>query len=109
MTRDVYFVSCCLVVDDHRLNNHENVQELRSNDLGREYGVAVLEYDGDSVVSDVPLSLHVLLVFLRVRQERRHVEHDLSAFVILVDRLDACCIVLDVQTAAKSSFLLIDN
>lgn len=81
-----YFISFRLIIDDHWLNNHENVYAGGGKALGREDGLAVLENDGYTVVSDEPLSLNEMSAFLQVRQKRRHVEHDLRAFVRLVDR-----------------------
>lgn len=75
------------------------MQEVRRNHIGTERGVLFLEYYGDNVVADVSFPLQLLRIVVRVWEQRRHVEHNLSFLKHLVDCRVAGVSVLDVQTA----------
>ena len=51
-------------------------------------------------LTDVPLPLQLLGIILRIREKRRHMEHDFAVAERLVQRLDARLAKLRVQTSA---------
>lgn len=79
------------------------MEEVRSDHVGGEGGVALLEDDGHDVVADVPLALQLLRVVLRVGQQRGHVEHDLLLAEHFVDALFARLPVQGIQAALESA------
>ena len=87
------------------LDEDEGVEEVGGDHVGGEGRVGVLEDDGHDVVADVPLPLQLLRLALRVRQQRRNVEHDLLPPERLVQALHAvarhsalACSIPDLQT-----------
>lgn len=79
------------------------MEEVRSDHVGGEGGVALLEDDGHDVVANVPLALQLLRVVLRVWQERGHVEHDLLLAEHFVDTFFARLPVKGVQASLESA------
>eukprot|EP00160_Parvularia_atlantis_P013961 Unigene3204_Nuclearia_a/m.9825 Unigene3204_Nuclearia_a/g.9825 ORF Unigene3204_Nuclearia_a/g.9825 Unigene3204_Nuclearia_a/m.9825 type:complete len:313 (+) Unigene3204_Nuclearia_a:1358-2296(+) len=78
------------------------MQKVRRDRQRREaHTRLVLEDDRDNVVADVALALELLRVARAVRQQRRHVKHDLVTAVIGEHRVLARLAVLRVEPAAE--------
>ena len=82
------------------LDDDERVQEVRCDHVGCERCVLLLEHHRHDVVTDVTLPLQLLRIVLRVRKQRRHVEHDFPVTERVVNRLDSRLSELCVQSSS---------
>ena len=78
------------------------MEKIGGQHLRRERCVLVLEDDANTVVANVAFAFYLLSVPCGMRQHGGHVEHDLAAGELLVDRVLARVVGL-VQSASEAS------
>lgn len=67
------------------------------------------EFQSAICLTNMPLPLQLLGIVLRIRKERRHMEHDLPVAKCLVQRVDARLAKLRVQTPTVPNHKRINN
>ena len=93
-----HFVLRLQTVGVHRLHHNERMKKMGRDHVGQERRVALLKDDSNDVVPDVSFPLQLLSVTLHMRQQRRHVEHDLTLAEFCIKWLESRLAVLDVET-----------
>ena len=89
------------VLEFARLDHNEDMEKIGGQHLRRERCVLVLEDDANTVVANMAFAFYLLSVPCGVRQHGGHVEHDLAAGELLIDRILASVVGL-VQSTSKS-------
>lgn len=79
---------------------------MAGNHVRREWGVRLLEHDCENIVADVPLTLQLLRIILRVGEQRGHVERNLTLLKHLVQGRLIGVPILNVEAAPAALVVL---